>query len=374
MTDATRTQAQLNALSEAALAVSGELGLDRVLNRLAKIAADLVNARYAALGVPDGKGGLAQFLVHGMNSGQIARMDHYPLGLGLLGELLKEPYPIRLDNLKEDPRSAGFCQNHPVMTTFLGVPIISKGKHLGNLYLCDRLDGQPFSEEDERMITLLAAHAGIAIENAQLSEQLQTLAVIEERDRISMELHDGIIQSIYAVGIKLELARQKLDASSPVSADITSANLDLDRVIEDLRNYIRNLQVGLNFSLALREQLEDIANGFRQVSTAHLAINIGRAFTQLNEERLHTLVQIAREALSNVVRHANASEVTVDLFETGEQITLVITDNGKGFEAGQPTNGNGLKNIRHRADLVGGNVELISQPGRGMTLTVAIPT
>jgi GAF domain-containing protein len=203
----TPSPAEIDALSEAVRAVTADLSLERVLRRLAEIAAHLVNAHYAALGVPDGKGGLENFFVYGMTDKQINLMDHLPRGHGLLGLLLVRPEPIRLEDMRQDERSAGFCERHPKMTSFLGVPIMSKGQHLGNLYLSDRLDGQPFSENDERLVTLLAGHAAIAIENARLSEQLRKLAIVEERDRIAMELHDGIIQAIYAIGLRLEIAR-----------------------------------------------------------------------------------------------------------------------------------------------------------------------
>ncbi len=368
-----RAEEKLNALSEAVRAVTAEFSLDRILKRLAEIAAHLVRARYAALGVPDGRGGLAQFMTYGMTEEEIARIDHYPLGLGLLGALLTRTDPIRLENLLEDPRSVGFCANHPRMTTFLGVPIISKGKHLGNLYLCDRLDGQPFTEDDERMISLLAANAAIAIENAKLSDQLRKLAVIEERDRISMELHDGIIQAIYAIGIKLELTRLTLVNKAEVEAQIVSANQDLNRVIEDLRRYIRNLRAGVEYSVSLREQIEEIADRFRQVSSARIVVDISRSFTQLTETHLHVLTQIAREALSNIVRHAEATEVYLDLHETTQQITMVISDNGKGFDADTVQQGIGLHNIRQRARHIGGKVEIDSAPGRGATITVTLP-
>ncbi len=368
-----RVEAKLNALSEAVAALTTDLSLDRVLRRLAEIAAQLVNARYAALGVPDGKGGLQQFFTYGMTEEQIDRMDHYPLGRGLLGLLLTETEPIRLDDMRHDPRSIGFCANHPVMTSFLGVPLISKGKHLGSLYLSDRLDDKPFNEDDERMITLLAGHAAIAIENANLLDQTQRLAVMEERDRISMELHDGIIQAIYAIGIKLELTRLTLVQRPEVAEQIVSANDDLNRVIEDLRKYVRNLQAGLEHSVTLREQLEKLADNFRQVSNARLVMDISQGFAQLSEDRIHAIVQIVRESLSNIVRHANATEVYLDLHETSTQITLVISDNGQGFDPEKVLHGNGLHNINQRARQIGGTVNVTSRMERGTTLTLIVP-
>src|SRR5258708_525269 len=364
-----RAEASLNALSEAIGAITTELSLDHVLHRLAEITAQLVNARYAALGVPNEGGGLQNFFTYGMTDKQMSHMDHLPLGRGLLGLLIARPEPIRLEDMHTDERAAGFCQNHPKMTSFLGVPIISKGKHLGSLYLCDRIDGEPFSTEDEKIVGLLAGHAAIAIENARLLEELRKLAIIEERDRISMELHDGIIQAIYAIGIKLELTRLRLDDKAEAEAQIISANHDLNQVIEDLRKYIQDLHLGVNYSVELHEELNEIAQGFRQVSSARLVMDIASGFAQLNEGLLHIILQIIREALSNILRHAHASEVYVDLHETATQLTLVISDNGQGFAPNKASKGNGLHNIRQRVRQLDRSIDLISQPDRATTLT-----
>jgi nitrate/nitrite-specific signal transduction histidine kinase len=368
-----RAEEQLDALSEAARAITSELSLDRVLKRLAEIAANLVDARYAALGVPDGQGGFEQFHTYGMTDDEIAQMDHYPRGTGLLGVLLTETETIRLDDIRRDPRAAGFCPYHPPMTRFLGVPIISKGKHLGSLYLTDRRDGQPFSETDQRMIELLAAHAAVAIENARLSEQLQKLAVIEERDRIGMELHDGIIQAIYAVGMKLEFTRLTLVKEQAAAEQIASANNDLNRVIEDLRNYVQDLRGSVDYTVSFHEQLDEIAESFRQVSPAKLIISAPRTLTRITEDRLHGIIQIVREALSNAVRHANASEIRIELRETASEIVLIVADNGKGFAPGRVKVGSGLPNIRLRVRNMGGKVDFASHPGQGVTVTVVLP-
>ncbi len=366
-------RAELDALSEAIRAVTDDLSLDRVLRRLAEIAARLVNARYAALGVPDADGGLQNFFTYGMTDNQVASMDHLPHGHGLLGLLLSEIDPIRLGNMRDHPHSAGFCEHHPRMTSFLGVPIISKAQHLGSLYLSDRIDGQPFSADDERLTSLLAGHAAIAIENARLSEQLRRLAIVEERDRIAMELHDGIIQSIYAIGIRLELARTTRLLDSELNTQLSGAAHDLNRVIEDLRRYIQDLKRGVDYSVSLHEQLNEIAEGFHNVSTARLVLDVAMGFTHLTDERLHAIVQVVREALSNIVRHSEATEVYLELHETLKQIILTIADNGHGFDPTTVRQGSGLKNMRHRAERVGGTIDIVSVPDHGSTLTLIVP-
>ena len=367
------SRAELDALSDAIRAVTGELSLERVLRRLAEIAATLVNARYAALGVPDVNGNLKNFFTYGMTDKQMAAMDHLPHGSGLLGALFIETEPIRLTDMKTDTRSAGFCLNHPIMTSFLGVPIISKGKHLGSLYLSDRVDGKPFNEEDERLMSLLAGHAAIAIENARLSEQLRRLAVVEERDRIAMELHDGIIQSIYAIGLKLELMRTVESLAPALDSQLVVAAQGLNRVIEDLRRYIQDLKRGVDYSVTIQDELREIADSFRAVSTARLVMDVAPGFTHLNEERLHTIIQVVRETLSNVTRHAEATEVYLELSESLHNIMLSISDNGIGFDPSSIFSGNGLRNMRRRAERIDGIIDITSEPSHGSTLTLRLP-
>jgi signal transduction histidine kinase len=363
----------MDALSEAVAALTAELSLDRVLRRIAEIAARLVGAQYAALGVPDGKGGLAEFLTYGVNDAQAALMDHLPVGRGLLGALLTETKPIRLDNLNKDTRSVGFPSGHPEMKSFLGVPVISKGEHLGNLYLCNREDGLPFSDEDERLVTLLAGHAAIAIENARLSEAQRRLAIIEERDRIAMELHDGIIQQIYAVGIKLDIARITGSASPELAGHLLGATADLNRVIEDLRRYIRDLHLSVNYTVSLQEQFRDLAENFRAVAIARLVMDIAPTFRGLNEALVHALAQIGRELLSNIAKHAAATEVYLTLDEDERGIVLEVADNGCGFDPEQVRRGHGLDNMGNRARGLGGSFEVRSTSGRGSTFTVILP-
>lgn len=365
---------RIDALSEAVAALTAELSLDRVLRRIAEIAAHLVNARYAALGVPDGRGGLAQFLTYGISEEHIAMMDHLPIGKGLLGALLTDTKAIRVDDLQRDSRSVGFPEHHPHMRSFLGVPVMSKGVHLGNLYLCDRKDGQPFTAEDEQMVTLLAGHAAIAIENARLTESQRRLAIIEERDRIAMELHDGIIQQIYAVGIKLDIARITGDPSPELAAQLLGATADLNRVIEDLRRYIRDLHLSVNYTVSLQEQFRELAENFRAVCSARLVLDIAPTFRGLTENLVHALVQIGRELLSNIARHAGATEVYLTLDEDERGVFLEVSDNGCGFEPESVQRGHGLDNMAHRAASLGGTFHIVSQPGRGATFTLVLPT
>ncbi len=190
-----KLRAQLEALNEAAIAITAELGLERVLQRIVDLARDLAGARYGALGVPDGRGGLEQFVISGMTVDEAARLEHLPRGDGLLGLLLREPNPIRVADIAADPRSAGFCANHPPMRSFLGVPIISRGRLRGNLYLTDKIDALEFGDDDERLISMLARHAAIAIDNAHLMrETVERGRLLAQRNR-ELEVLNAVVMT-----------------------------------------------------------------------------------------------------------------------------------------------------------------------------------
>jgi len=176
-------ESRLRALFEAGVAISSELSLDAVLQRLVEVAAELTGARYAALGVIDPSGSeLERFLTHGIDALTHAAIGALPRGRGILGALIHDAKPLRLHDLSDDPRSVGFPPHHPPMRTFLGVPILLRGVAYGNLYLTEKNLGEDFTPEDEELVSLLASQAAVAIENARLyeastrwSRQLQSL-------------------------------------------------------------------------------------------------------------------------------------------------------------------------------------------------------
>jgi len=374
-TSADRSANTLNALSRAAAAIVSGLSLPRTLQTITDIARELVGARYAALGVPNDDGTLRAFITSGMDPDTISRMGHEPRGLGLLGALLEQDEPIRLENLHEDPRSAGFCANHPDMTRFLGVPVVGQGARLGNLYLTDRLNGDPFSQEDEDLIVLLANHAAVAIENARLSEQLQLVALSRERDRIGMELHDGVIQSVYAVGMKLEILRGQFPMTPEQEKQYESMIGDLNQIIDDIRLYIRNLRSARDEQATFKQRLENLARHFRDFARVDVVLDVPSTLRHLTDRQRHSLTQIVREALSNVARHAHATQVKVKVREMDNRMVLTVEDDGIGFnpdELDNPENF-GLRNMDQRARQLSGQFVIQSEPGHGTYITVQIP-
>ena len=240
--------ARLAALEAATRAVAAELDVDRVLGVIVDAVRDLVGARYAALGIADGLGRIERFITSGISPEVRAAIGHVPRGHGLLGVIIRDGVTVRTEDLSRDPRRSGFPPNHPPMRSFLGAPVLVKGRSVGNLYLTDKHGGEPFTEDDERLVEMFAVHAGIAIENARLHDQVQRLAVVEERERIGKDLHDGIIQAIYGVGLSLEDVPElvedeagRADAVARVDRAIDALNL----VIADIRSYILRLRPAL---------------------------------------------------------------------------------------------------------------------------------
>lgn len=550
----------LAAINQAALAITSELSLDKTLQRIVNAARELSEAQYAALGAPDGQGGLEQFITSGMSDAEVGRIERHPQGRGLLGMLLQEGRPIRLSSIADHPRSVGFPSGHPVMTSFLGVPIRgSAGDILGSLYLTNKVGAEQFTEDDALLIELFAAHAGLAISNAHLYQasvtrgrQLETrnlelatlnavarsishsqerdemlaealeqvmtvfnmesgeiflredqsgnmlqrlyrgpdpeafgsvarfgpgdgfvgrvaenglaiaivtqngdptpaqylrpavfdagfvsllyapltvkgevvgvmglasreprsfeqrelnlleaignqvgvavenarlysrvgeLAIIEERSRIGMDLHDGVIQSIYAVGLTLESTRLLLsDNSSEAGQLLSHAIHGLNDVIRDIRNFILDLRPH-RFEGDLGKGILRLVREFQANAMSLVNLHLPAEFiTGLPPAVARTIFMTTQEALANVARHARATHVSVEVRQQFDErgnsmAVLTIADNGRGFNVEDQTQmvGHGLANMRIRAENLNGLFELLSTPGEGTTIKLSLP-
>jgi signal transduction histidine kinase len=367
---------QLAALNQATIAITGELTLDKVLQQIVDSALDLAGARYSALGVPGAEGELDTFVYSGMTDEEVARIGHFPKGLGLLGAIIREQRPIRISSVKKDPRSSGFPQGHPPMDSFLGAPLMAGGHMLGNLYLTNKIGANEFSADDQELVEMLAAHAAIVIQNSRLYEQVGRLAIIAERARIGMDLHDGIIQSIYAVGLTLESARLTLpDENSEADHLLGGAIEGLNETIRDIRNFILDLRPH-RFSGNLEQGIARLVREFQANTMVPVSLDMAL------DESASLPVPIARamflttqEALANIARHARASSVAIKTRSTDTAIRLSVRDNGRGFDTRVQvqTVGHGLSNMRARAESLQGTFSLESGPGVGTTITLSLP-
>jgi signal transduction histidine kinase len=348
--------------------------LETVLERIASVSGQLVGAKYAALGIPDGEGGLRYFKVWGITPEDKRKIGNLPHGHGLLGVIMNEREIVRLEHMRDDSRSVGFPPHHPEMESLLGVPIMMGDELFGMLYLTDRIDGKPFTEQDQWLIEVMASYAALAIGNSQLQEQRNRLALLEERDRIMMELHDGVIQSIYAIGMQVELL--SLDATSDAQLESLRRIIGgLNTVIEDIRSYIQNLR-SRGDGQFVRECIEDTIS--RIHVPAKLTVDLkmpGDLRAPLSPPTFEAVCQIAFEAMSNVVRHANATHVEIDAAVEPDAFTVTITDNGQGFDpnAADHHSGLGLNNIQQRARMHGGQVNIESHSGEGTRIIIWMP-
>ena len=366
-------------LIEAGMNLASELSLDAVLQRMVELAVELTDARYGALGVlaPDGAS-IQEFITVGITAEERTALGEPPRGHGLLGALIRDARPLRIPEISSDARSVGFPPNHPKMTSLLGAPIAGRGRVFGNVYLTDKQSADAFDEEDERVLLVLATQAAIAVENARLYEEteekgreLQRLDVLEERERIGKELHDGVIQSLFAVGMHLQgLAAASSDDTTARSLESTVD--DIDRAIRDLRNYIFGLRPGILADRHLDDAIKQLCKELEARSGVITIADVGGDVASELSSSAGEVIQIVREALSNVERHAAATTCRVTLQRIDEsRIELSIDDDGLGF-GGSPTSGMGLTNLRARVEALGGSFDVRSTEGEGTTVVVLL--
>lgn len=526
------------ALIEAGLALSSELSLDAVLQRIVEVAAEISGARYGALGVVDHAGVIREFITTGVTPEQRAAIGHTPVGKGLLGLLIREQRPIRIPQIGDDPRSVGFPPNHPPMTSFMGAPVTARGKVFGNIYLTEKVGATEFSEEDEQALIVLAAQAGVAIENARLyaeagrrerwldgvrevsalimsgaeadealeliaqramelvdadlatiaipgsdasdltiaaaagahasdilgttfprddslsgeamaagramlvedvsaadaahqpivrigevgpamfvplagglgtlavanhrggrsfdddevqliqtfatqavvaleyeraQRQAQRLLVMEDRERIGKELHDGVIQSLFAVGMGLQGAAA-MSTDPETAKRLDDAVAEIDGAIRDLRNYIFGLRPGILADRQLDQALRELARNFEERTEVVTVVDVDADVAAALAARAADVVQMAREALSNVGRHAQASTCRVSLRRQGASAVLEVDDDGRGFaDSDAAAGGQGLDNLRTRAEALGGAASVATSAASGTTVTIELP-
>jgi signal transduction histidine kinase len=378
-----RLSPALKAVSDAVLAVASKLSVEEVLQRLVDSARELADARYAALGIPDGEGGFRRFLVSGMGDQLIAAMGPLPRTHGMLGAMLDAAAPYRTEDIHDDPRFRGWWpRRHPDMRSFLGVPIVSGDEVIGAFYLTEKQGAATFDAQDEAMIELLASHAAIAITNARLYERSRELSIISERNRLALELHDVVSQKLFSVMLTAEAAAAQLDR------DPDAARAQLERLRELAReslDELRSLILGLRppelerdgLEGALRKELEMLAHVHGVDIELEVESPAARSAGSANGdgEREFAILRIAHEALNNAVRHARADHVVVRLSQRPDVVTVEVRDDGVGFDpqsAEVRSRHLGLTSMEERARELGGRLEIRSAPGSGTTVLLLV--
>ena len=397
---------KVRTLLEAVLVLAGEHELGTVLRRIVAGAATIAEARYAALGVYNEAGAIESFIHFGMDDGTVARIGSLPGGRGLLGEVIVASGPIRLAELGTDPRAGGFPPNHPLMRTFLGVPVGRSGRRYGNLYVTEKADGEPFTDEDEALVVAFAAFAVGAIESAHLvqAERARAEAVADlataaeraaskremlgeilnaqeaERARVSRDLHDDVGQALTSVLLGLRLLESSLADDEVALDDARQRTEDVRTLVVDALGRIRQLAFDLRPTVlddvGLLPALERLSHDMttRGDTTVSVAAH-GLAVDRLPPEIETVVYRVVQEALTNITRHANAVTASITVIVAEGRVRVLVEDDGVGFETNAtPMRGHlGLKGMAERVDLVGGTMELSSTPGSGTTLLLEVP-
>ena len=370
----------LRALDQAVRGISGVLDIDRVLQLITDQVRQLVSAEYAAIGIVDRDGAIERFITSGMSDETRAAIGDLPHGRGLLGLIIRENRTVRIPEIGAHPESYGFPPNHPPMRSFLGMPITNQGVPVGRLYLTNKQDAAEFTEMDQLLVEMFALHAGIAIENARLHDQVRRLAIVDERERISRDLHDSVIQAIYAQTLALDDVPAMVEEEPDEARRRVDEAIDaLHAVIRDVRNFIFGLRPVLLESGDLSEGLHHLATELRRNGGVAVSVDVTgdpEPLARLPIETVAELLAITREALSNVARHARATTCHVRLEAGGEELRLEITDDGRGFDAARaPARGHhGLANMRSRAEALRATYDLGSAPGGGTRIIVTLRT
>ncbi|MFG2832939.1 GAF domain-containing sensor histidine kinase [Streptomyces sp. NPDC048434] len=377
--------AGIPAVSTAILAMSRHLEVRDVLKTIVASARELLDAEYAALGVPDDHGGFAQFVVDGVSPEQWKAIGPLPRQHGILAAMLHHATPERLADVRADPRFGGWPAAHPDMSDFLGLPVADGDEILGALFLANKRCPEPppshgggcrFTEEDERLLGILAQHAAIALTNARLYERSRELTIAGERARIAHELHDAVAQKLFSLRLTAQAATALVDRDPErakdelhqVAALAAEAADELRAAVVELRPAALD-EDGLAATLRSQAQVLDRAHSARVTFAAHCV----RALPASQEE---AMLRVAQEALHNALRHSGAGHVEVTLTRNGQGALLRVADDGCGFDPGTVRRAGrhlGLVSMRDRASGVGGKLTVESEPGKGTTVEMEVP-
>ncbi|MEO3823149.1 GAF domain-containing sensor histidine kinase [Actinomadura sp. B10D3] len=366
--------ATLHAVSSAVLAVTRHLSVHEVLQVIVRAAAQLLDARFAALGVPDDEGSFAEFVVEGVSDEDWERIGPLPRQHGMLAAMLHGDTPKRLADIRKEPEFEGWPVAHPVLKDFLGVPIRDGEDVIGIIFLANKRRPGGFDQDDEDVLTLFAAHAAIAITNARLYERNRELTVVAERNRLARELHDAVAQKLFSLRLTARTAS-------------ALAERDPGRAVKELEQVERLAAEALAELRAVIFELRpaDLADGLVSSLRKHVEV-LDRAYETsvgitadeavvLPEEHEAVAFRITQEALYNALRHAGARTVQVRLGTEHDRAVLEVSDDGAGFDAsdGEPQGGLGLASMRDRAYSIGGALTIDAAPGRGTTVRLEVP-
>ena len=345
---------------------------DSLLDRIAESARELANADMATIVTStQAPGRLIVATAAGEPAPKLSGQT-VPADRSISGEVMRSGQPFVFRDASAERRAYPPMMRAGRVGPAIFVPLRVRGRATGTLMVANQKAGRVFTEQDVRLVETFADQASVAIEYGRAQGDQRRLQLMDERERIAKELHDGIIQSLFAVGMGLQ--GTAVGAGSPdVAARIEVAVGELDRVIRDLRNYIFGLRPGILADRQLDQALHQLGDEVASTSGVSVQVSVDAETAAALSAQSHEIVQLTREALSNVTRHAKAARASVTLVRRESNAVLTIEDDGVGFDAGGSSHGNGLRNMRQRSSALGGELQLASAPATGTQLMVTIP-
>ncbi len=365
---------KLRRVLEATLQLEADLDLPTLLRHFIEEACSMTSARYGALGVLNDEGtALSDFITVGLEPDVEARIGARPTGRGMLGLLITDARALRVGNIAVHPEGSGFPPNHPPMTSFLGLPIKVRGEVYGNLYLTDKIGWSEFTRDDEALVEALALGAGIAIENARLHQRVREVAVYEDRDRVARDLHDTVIQRLFAATLSLQ-SMAGAAAAVGLTDRLKQVVSELDATIRQVRSTIYELGSS-TMDQGLRAEILSVVRELNPIVGFDVQVMFdGPVDAAVPDDVSEHLLATIREALTNVGRHAEASEASVVVRVHDDSCELEVRDNGRGLSGPASIDGGfGLVNLRKRAEKLHGTFLIHDAEGGGTALTWQVP-
>jgi two-component system, NarL family, sensor histidine kinase DevS len=354
--------------------LAGASDIQDVLQRLAMRAREITLASFAAASLFDEEGLVERFLFDGVHEGLANQMGSLPSGRGLLGQLSMLGRPLRLDDLTDHPAFSGWPDGHPAMGPFIGMPIRSGDATIGSLYVTRGPAGRPFTELDELSTAFLSIQAAQQINIVAARERTARLSLLEERENIARDLHDGTIQSLYALGLESDAQANAPDFPEQARPVLEHVVERINEVIRDMRGYITMLES--QAPAHAPDLARDIPFAVQQLvpSSISVLINVNAETVHaLSAREAEDLLYITREALSNAVRHGAPTRIAIEVRQTDTETALTVQDNGAGYDAANVRSGLGTVTMRTRAESLGATLSSHSIVGMGTSVRVSVP-
>jgi two-component system sensor histidine kinase DevS len=364
-------------LNNIASALTSSLELDEILNKTLAVVLNYMKAEAGEIFLLEDDGQTLRMVLHrGQAAEAFWARNRFKMGEGVVGLVAENGETVLSSNIEADSRFLRDAVARAGFRQMICLPMRSGQKIMGVMNVAMRND-DPIDEPSVQLLEAVATWAGLAIENARLHENARRLAVLEERDRIGMDLHDGIIQSIYGVGLSLDNALHTLDEDSDIAKVRIKESIEgLNQAIRDIRAYILDLRPRQLGNDGLMDGLKRLVTEYRAHTFAEVSLTGPKGgLNHLPQTNSLALFHICQETLANAAKHSGAKRVEINLWATSDRVMMEIHDDGKGFDLEKMamTIGHGLSNMQTRARSVGGEVDITSVIGDGTTILAWVP-